>query len=193
MSKDEVWRFDELAALAAHLVNVAGSSKRVRWNPQPRTIRYYTTIGLLDCPLYLEGRVAFYGRKHLAQIVAIKKLQATGLSLAQIQERLAGLPDKDLYAIAGLPDKLTVPPLDERRKSFWTSLPKPQPSPQVERRHLGKKGATGVYVSLTDDVTLFLEGFQNHIGTKELEKINKAAKPLLELLASFEKKEGGKQ
>lgn len=106
MKEHNGWRFETLARLAAAIVDVEGSSRRIRWTPSPRTLRYYTTLGLLDRPLYFEGRTAFYGRKHLAQIVVIKKLQANGASLAEVQQHLAGLPDQKLFELARLPDPL---------------------------------------------------------------------------------------
>src|SRR5262245_35973848 len=76
---------------------------QVREIPDPRTIRYYATLGLVDRPDLLSGRTALYGRRHLLQIVAIKRLQAGGLSLAQVQEELLGLSDAALTRIARLP------------------------------------------------------------------------------------------
>ena len=80
---------DELSvAVAAALEEgYAGApNARVREVPDPRTIRYYTTLGLIDRPAEMRGRTAFYGRRHLLQLVAIKKLQARGRSLAEIQQ-----------------------------------------------------------------------------------------------------------
>jgi DNA-binding transcriptional MerR regulator len=73
--------------------------------PNLRTVRYYTTLGLLDRPV-MRGRVAYYTRRHLAQLVAIKRLQAEGLTLAEVQQRLYGLPDDALERIARLPESL---------------------------------------------------------------------------------------
>lgn len=75
---------------------------RVRDVPDQRAIRYYTTLGLLDRPAEMRGRVAYYGRRHLLQLVAIKRLQAQGLSLAQVQERLLGLSDSRLEQLAAV-------------------------------------------------------------------------------------------
>src|SRR5262249_56989090 len=78
-------------------------SGRVRDVPDRRAIRYYTTVGLLDRPAEMRGRTAMYGRRHLLQLVAIKRLQTRGLSLAEIQERLLGLPNSQLESLADLP------------------------------------------------------------------------------------------
>lgn len=71
---------------------------RVAAAPDARTIRYYTTLGLLDRPT-LDDKKARYGRRHLLQLLAIKALQAAQLPLAQIQARLYGLRDAELEAL----------------------------------------------------------------------------------------------
>ena len=78
------------------------SNGRVRDVPDLRTIRYYTTLGLLDRAAEMRGRTAFYGGRHLLQLVAIKRLQAQGLSLAQVQRQLAGAPDAVLRKLSGV-------------------------------------------------------------------------------------------
>ena len=75
---------------------------RVRQVPDRRAIRWYTTIGLVDRPLAMRGRTALYGPRHLRQLVAIKRCQADGLSLAEIQTRLVGADDAVLAEVAGL-------------------------------------------------------------------------------------------
>jgi hypothetical protein len=99
---DDGWTLEQLgdrvrAALATGYT--APGSARVRAVPDGRTIRYYTTLGLVDRPT-IQGRTALYGARHLLQLVAIKRLQASGLSLTQVQERLAGLPLARLRALA---------------------------------------------------------------------------------------------
>ncbi|MCA9665182.1 MAG: MerR family transcriptional regulator [Myxococcales bacterium] len=84
----------------------APASGRVTAVPDKRTIRYYTTLGLLDAPAEMRGRTAYYGRRHLLQLVAIKRLQADGIKLSQVQQRLSGQPDGVLAQLARLPDVL---------------------------------------------------------------------------------------
>lgn len=76
---------------------------RVREAPNDRLIRWYATIGLVDPPLSRAGRIARYGRRHLLQLVAIKRRQAAGLSLAEIQAELVGATDSYLASVAALP------------------------------------------------------------------------------------------
>ena len=95
---------DELASEAQQLLQRHGllgaqPDARVSAAPDARTVRYYTTLGLLDRPGY-EGREARYGRRHLVQLVAIKALQAQGLSLSEVQQRLYGRSEQDLLSLA---------------------------------------------------------------------------------------------
>src|SRR5437016_12050752 len=102
-----LWTLDELGAQVALPLAVdypGAPDNRTRDIPDQRTIRYYTTLGLLDRAAELRGRTALYGRRHLLQLVAIKRLQARGLALADIQERLLGATDATLARIARLPD-----------------------------------------------------------------------------------------
>lgn len=65
-----------------------------------RTIRFYTTRGLLPAPAR-RGRAAVYGPGHLARLELIRTLQATGLSLNAIGDYLRRLPaDASEEAIA---------------------------------------------------------------------------------------------
>src|SRR5262245_6092266 len=107
MDMDELCRIDELQGKAAAALAAAGQdqspSGRVRAVPDARTIRYYTTIGLLDRPAEMRGRVAYYGRRHVLQLVCIKRLQGQGLPLAAVQEQLAGATTRRLVSLAALP------------------------------------------------------------------------------------------
>ncbi|HLU74629.1 MAG TPA: helix-turn-helix domain-containing protein, partial [Nonomuraea sp.] len=108
----DTWTIGELAeraadALRGHAQPVNG---RVREVPGARLIRWYTTIGLVDPPLTRRGRIARYGRRHLLQLVAVKRLQAQGMSIARIQVALAGATDAALEATAGLPGHRTAAP-----------------------------------------------------------------------------------
>ena len=82
----------------------ARANGRVRDVPNERLVRWYVTVGLVDPPLSRRGRVARYGRRHLLQLVAVKRRQAEGRSLAEIQAELAGATDEVLAAVARVPD-----------------------------------------------------------------------------------------
>ena len=71
---------------------------RVSAAPDGRTIRYYTTLGLLERPKVV-GRQANYSRHHVLQLLAIKSLQGMSMPLAEIQARLYGKSNRELEAI----------------------------------------------------------------------------------------------
>ena len=76
----------------------AAPDARVSAAPDARTVRYYTTLGLLDRPR-IEGRQAHYGERHVLQLLAIKALQAFDQPLAEIQRRLYARSDGELKAL----------------------------------------------------------------------------------------------
>ncbi len=57
-----------------------------------RTVRYYIQLGLLDKPLG-EKRGAYYLKRHLDQLLQIRRWVDAGLSLERIAELVAGAPD----------------------------------------------------------------------------------------------------
>src|SRR5271166_6534366 len=130
-----LWTIEELGEQVAAVLATGYRgvpSGRVRDVPDLRTIRYYTTLGLLDRPAEMRGRTALYGQRHLLQLVAIKRLQARGLSLAAVQERVIGLPNTALRKIADLPapkPKTEPDPSPARGDSFWRLPAKTQASP----------------------------------------------------------------
>ncbi len=92
------------AELAERGLHGAAADGRVSAAPDARTVRYYTTLGLLDRPT-IEARQARYGQRHLLQLLAIKALQAVDLPLAEIQQRLYARSDAELR---GLVEALTA-------------------------------------------------------------------------------------
>lgn len=130
------WSLDELETHVAAALEQAGVGPlngQIAEVPNARTIRYYTTIGLLDRPRQ-AGRTALYGRRHLEQVVAIKRLQAKGLPLADIQKQLPAMSDTELASLAALPAGALAdapaamhgpePKRESRReRAFWGSEP----------------------------------------------------------------------
>jgi DNA-binding transcriptional MerR regulator len=129
----DVWTMDELVervrvALSAEYPGAPNG--RIRDLPDRRAIRWYTTTGLVDRPAGMRGRTALYGRRHLLQLVALKRRQAQGHTLAEIQVELAGATDEALASVARVPEELLVPdgPAPDRldgalRTRFWTERP----------------------------------------------------------------------
>ncbi|MBA2541455.1 MAG: MerR family transcriptional regulator [Deltaproteobacteria bacterium] len=109
----------------------APKNGQVRAVPDDRTIRYYGTIGLLERPLAMRGRTALYGRRHLAQVVAIKRLQAIGRSLAEIQALWPTLDDVSLARMSGVALAAT-PVRPTSRAAFWKREPIATTSPSSQ-------------------------------------------------------------
>lgn len=123
------WTIDELGEQVALALSVdydEPSNGQVRAVPDRRSIRYYTSLGLVDRPLAMRGRTALYGRRHLHQLVAIKRLQAQGRSLAEVQTQLAGASDRQLASLARVP-QVSMPRRPPEpapgRGDFWRAAP----------------------------------------------------------------------
>lgn len=140
---DETWTLSELVAEAAARLEALPPPKngQVRAVPDERTIRYYGTIGLLDRPAAMRGRTALYARRHLAQVVAIKRMQAAGKSLADIHAVWPSLDDVTLTRMTGV----ELPPRKRAaRAEFWKRSPSPAsapPAPSLPPSHPAGDGA----------------------------------------------------
>ncbi|MEV4010145.1 MerR family transcriptional regulator [Nonomuraea angiospora] len=150
----DIWTIGELAeraalALRASTDGAPAANGRVRDVPGERLIRWYTTIGLLDPPLTRRGRIAQYGRRHLLQLVAVKRLQAAGHSIAQIQTALAGATDRMLETAAGAGAPPTTGATRDRRGPGSSEAPDgahpaadARPSSGAAERRAPGRGAT---------------------------------------------------
>jgi DNA-binding transcriptional MerR regulator len=190
------WTIDELgAAVAVSLASgyEGAPNGRVRDVPDLRTIRYYTTLGLLDRPVEMRGRTALYGRRHLWQLVAIKRLQARGLSLTEIQQRLLGVPDRELRKLAQVPDEeeterrqeggspKEAAATDRRSGAFWGAPPAPAKSDDCPAPAPPAPVSTLQGVTLDDGITLLLPA-SRPLDDDDLQAIRAVAAPLLKLL-----------
>ncbi|ALG11424.1 MerR family transcriptional regulator [Kibdelosporangium phytohabitans] len=195
----ELWTIEQLPDRVADLLsdNYDGQRNgRIRELPNRRTIRWYTTIGLVDRPAATRGRTVLYGRRHLLQIVAVKKLQSSGSSLAEIQELLVGATDTRLAELAGVAHIDAVHPQIEigTTPQFWKGQAHGRPTvpPAAARTSPDTDtdvdaGAVTVTklihgIRLTDSVTVVLEAAAHTPDADEIAAIEAAAAPLLELL-----------
>lgn len=134
MPTEAQWTIDELAQLVGEALGAdypGQTNGRVREVPDRRTIRWYTTIGLLDRPAAMRGRTALYGRRHLLQLVAVKRLQADGRTIAEVQEALLGAADGKLDELARLPELPVAPSTAPRLASPAAPPAAPRPAPPV--------------------------------------------------------------
>jgi hypothetical protein len=154
--------------------------------PDARMIRWYSTIGIVDKPSGFRGRTALYGYRHLMQLVAVKRLQAQGQPLAEIQAQLAGATEAALRDLAALPavDKSDAGTaeqsivdgagFDAPRPRFWAARP-PQGTPQ------GTPLGTLHGVSLPGGATLLVPA---PVHPDQAPAIRRAAQPLLDYLSA---------
>jgi DNA-binding transcriptional MerR regulator len=177
------WTLDELAARVSDALGAAdypgAPNGRVREVPDRRVIRWYTTIGLLDRPAGMRGRTALYGPRHLAQLVAIKRRQAQGRSLAEIQAELVGATDETLMHLAGIEESLLESEESETpvRKAFWaqrSTAPAPATVHESQPQTL-----TGV--PLEGGAVLLLPASPD---PDDVEALRAAAAPLIDLLTA---------
>jgi hypothetical protein len=208
---DEPWTIAELAERAADTLTAVPPtvrSRRIREAPNERLIRWYATVGLVDPPLSRRGRIALYGRRHLLQLVAIKRRQAEGRSLAEIQAELAGAADKQLEAIAQVaarpsgeeqadsdpsgPDHAGVTgpgPMDVTPPvRFWArSAAEPSggigPPPDPAGWPGGHLADQPLGVRVAPGVILLIEDAARSLGPDDLAAVRQAARPLLSTLA----------
>ncbi|WP_051215494.1 MerR family transcriptional regulator [Granulicoccus phenolivorans] len=143
--------------------------------PDRRTVRYYATAGLVDRPR-LAGREARYDEHQLWQVLALKRLQAEGVRLGAIADRLAGRDTAALTALArgdGIP--AAGPPV----------ATDPHPGPDGTSQL--PAAVTQVRIPLAPGVALVVDrdGTTDPINPTEAAALTRAAAPLLTLLTSL--------
>jgi DNA-binding transcriptional MerR regulator len=205
------WTIEELRAAVATALGEGYDGPpngRVRDVPDQRTIRYYTTLGLIDRASEMRGRTALYGTRHLVQLVAIKKLQAQGQSLAEVQQALLGQPTAAVARLAGL----SLGRLKESRaqgagrsRSFWRDAPAPACKPEADEtrrndeRSLDARTVAGERpqqiqgIQLASNVTLLVAGSRT-LEDSDLAALRLASSSLIDLLTKLEiitPREGG--
>lgn len=183
-----MWTIQELGERVEAALSTADyegpASGRIRAVPDSRTIRYYTTLGLIDRPAAMRGRTALYGPRHLRQIVAIKRLQADGLSLQEVQSRLAGVAGRELENIARVGEVVEAegpppPPAPARGRGFWK-----QPAAELDEQEQELPSAAPVRrqaLDLAPGVTVVF-GDDRAPTERDAAALLRAAAPLLEEL-----------
>lgn len=179
----------ELAArVAVEIGAMEQHSGRVSEVPSERTIRYYMQLGITDKPLFFKGRTAYFGERHVQQLLAVKKLQTHGLSLSEIQERMLGISDSEL---AKLSDRVlddgspTNPKGAGSSRAFWEEAPAESSPKDLDVPSTPAVGVASdelAAVRLDESSVLILEGLLRDLHGDDLDAIRVAAAPLLKLL-----------
>jgi DNA-binding transcriptional MerR regulator len=156
---DDGWTLSELVAEAAATLRgyAAADNGQIKAIPDERAVRYYASLGLLDRPHAMRGRTALYNRRHLAQLVAIKRLQAIGRSLHELAEILPALDDDALARASGVAVPRPRPPVAARAE-FWRGVVAPVapagPAPVSAGPALDPAFAPQLALALAPGVTL---------------------------------------
>ncbi|MDX8050520.1 MerR family transcriptional regulator [Lentzea sp. BCCO 10_0798] len=177
-----MWTLDELldrvsAALTAEYSGAPNG--RVRDVPDKRAVRWYATTGLVDRPSAMRGRTALYEKRHLLQLVAVKRLQSQGRTLAEVQAELAGATDTTLAAIARVPEHLlstAEAPPEAVRPRFWAEPAAAPAAPPAPAEAFALNG-----VALGGGAVVLVPGTPTAADRAD---IAAAARPLLDLLAA---------
>jgi hypothetical protein len=127
------------------------------------------------------------------QLVAIKRLQAQGRSLVEIQATLMGVGDSTLAKWSALPegfsetiesqigrsDQAASEPTQAGRENFWTATPNAKAYVARKNHQRSAAATTAVHLKVTDNVTLVIEGVEaDAMDARTLAEL----KPLLESL-----------
>jgi DNA-binding transcriptional MerR regulator len=198
---EQLWTLAEVVSEVATRIAALPPPKngQVRAVPDERTIRYYVTIGLLDRPSAMRGRTALYGPRHVAQVIAIKRLQTMGRSLSEIQQLWPTLDDATLARMSGVALPAAGKP---SRAEFWKRAPVPSDGGVAAALPSSRSGAAPAFVppppssadraalelriELAPHVVLSLSVVDDSVALSpaDVRAIRAAAAPLLAELAS---------
>jgi DNA-binding transcriptional MerR regulator len=160
----------------------APKNGQVRAVPDERTVRYYGTLGLLARPSATRGRTALYGPRHVAQVVAIKRLQSLGRSLSEIQALWPTLDDQGLTRMSGV-----AVPEEGTRPEFWRcELGRLAHPADVRTSPPVAEATVELRVELSPGVVLALSAVDDHVmlSSTDVRAIRAASAPLLAELVS---------
>lgn len=140
-----IWSLDEFAQVTnqwlPRFLPEEKTNSRVREEVNPRLVRQYTTLGMVDAPLK-EGREARYTYRHLLQLLVTRRLLAEGYGSAVIAKLLAGKDEAALETLLQGEAQITMAP-ENPALSFLQGLsdrvmakkqaPPPPPAPPAMR------------------------------------------------------------
>ncbi|OYO09847.1 hypothetical protein CGZ98_12010 [Enemella evansiae] len=172
----EGWGLDPFLEVAAAQLSELGLTGAA---PDRRTVRYYATAGLLDRP-ESHGREVRYRQRQLAQLLAVKRLQAAGVRLAAIAERIAGVSTDQLARLAHTAQSLETGPAEFWRQHPADAAPPAAPAapPPVEPGSVQRPSV----LTLAPGVRLVLDA---DLSPTEAGALTRAAAPLLTRIAAL--------
>jgi DNA-binding transcriptional MerR regulator len=189
------YTLEELGQEVARRIRDAGlaqPNRQVSDVPDARTLRYYTTLGLMDRPTEIRDRRAHYRDRHVDQVTAVKRLQSAGCSLTEIQSLLLGLSPADLHEVA---EGRRPRARRAREEPFWSRPPAPATTQSLSTSdHTEAKGAgervpdqgsipaTVTGIPLAGSLTLLFATPARPPSADDLEALDAAARPLVDEL-----------
>jgi DNA-binding transcriptional MerR regulator len=187
----EDWSLDDLAdeanqRLEEILPEQSGKS-RTRDSLNPRLIRHYTTQGLVDRP-FRSGREARYGRKHLLQLLVIRRLLAESHNVSTIKILISGKNDDDLRSLLEGGPEISVEPANPAL-AYLRGLQGNASGSNASSDRSGKAhGSTGPEVDVPPTRTWYhleiVPGFEVHIeNTFKVPGTQRELDNLLQLLS----------
>lgn len=167
LPRDWTGTLDDLVDAANQLlpgILPTGKAGRTKDDVNARLVRHYTTERLLDEPLK-QGREARYTRRHLLQLLALRRLMADGFSASTLQDTLQSRTDDDLEALLAGQTQLAVQPgnpaldyLEQLRRPAAAApapaAPSPGPAPSAPQQYTRLPLAPGLDVHVRSDFRL---------------------------------------
>ncbi|MFB7664272.1 MerR family transcriptional regulator [Kitasatospora sp. NPDC056138] len=152
-----------MTAMSAGPLRLTVDELAARAGVTVRTLRFYSTKGLLPPPELGPRRVGLYGAEHLGRLELIEELQRQGLTLAAIERYLAQLPaDIDSLDLA----------IHRALVASWT----PEAAEEATRDQLGRRA--GRPLSDADLDRLAAMGALHRTDDPEVFKIDPGLLPL---------------
>ncbi|MCS7195359.1 MAG: MerR family transcriptional regulator [Meiothermus sp.] len=125
------WGLEELVEEANRLLpQVLPEAGRGKEAVSGRTVRYYTSEGLLDPPAR-DWREARYSGRHLLQLLLARKLLAQGHTLRTLAPELRKRSTEELLALLQQPTQVVLRPANpalEYLERLAAAAPRPRPA-----------------------------------------------------------------
>ena len=152
----------------------------------PRTVRFYISQGLLPSPEQ-QGPRTTYTDEHLERLLAIKRLQAAHLPLADIRRQLQATPPREFarLAEATAQDQSTAVDyihqiLARRPLPAPASLPASAPAPPAQPTPPEPERSQWDRVAITPDIELHIRRPLTRGDNKRVNRLIEIARQLFE-------------
>lgn len=188
MAKGDSWTLEQLVQAVAAALTTMDPLRKAGSPPSPRTVRYYTDVGVIDAPSGRRGLNAIYGQRHFLQLLAIKRLQAQGLPLSDIRAQVASAPTSRLKDLAkpGVPiaESSSLFP-GEIESPLNAELRRPRERSLMDEYTPVAEGSAGVQGIVLPGGVIVVLPLTRALSGAERESLRQAAEPLVALASSI--------